>query len=255
MVDRIVPATHRRQTLAGAERGARRRATWPRWPPSRTGSGSSRTTSPAAGRPGSWPARCSPTTPARGSGSSCARSTACTRRWPTSARWPARETIAEALDDARAARRRCAGSIAEDVAPSFTPPAGRVRRRVRRVGAGPVRQPGDRPPHRCRSRWTARRSCRSGCCTPSLDRRAAGARAALGGAGGRGLDAVRAAGRRRRPAAAARRPAGRPDPGGAGAGAPTPGRRRSTRCSACDAVFPAELAADDEVARRWSSTG
>ena len=140
----------------------------------------------------------------------------------------------------RSPRRWSMPGMRDAAAPAASPRTSRPASRRRRASPSSTygdsvlerfANPAIAPPHACRWRWTARRSCRSGCCTRSLDRRAAGAVAALGGAGGRGVDAVR---RRAPPTTAGRCRWTTRWPTGSGRRWPpcrTP-RGWSTRCSA-----------------------
>ena len=122
---------------------------------------------------------------------------------------------------------------------------GSDRRGVRRVGAGAVRQPGASATARCRWRWTARRSCRSGCCTrsstggpPARVPRWAALRA-------RGLDAVR---RAARPTTGAALPLDDPLADDVRRGAGRSGRTR--RRTLCDALFGARRGLPGRAGRR-----
>ena len=122
-----------------------------------------------AGRPGRTPAPRSPTTSRRSSTASCGCSTAPIRCSPTPARSAATTTVAEAAaDDA------CRGWVEQwwsEASPHLAQPAEESRpiaprcSSASRTRACTTASPG--------SRWTARRSCRSGscpCCAPSAPR-------------------------------------------------------------------------------------
>ena len=131
MVDRITPSHDRRRPGSGspARTGS---STAGRWSPSRSASGSWRTTSWAGDRGGRTPACCSATTSGRGSSTSCACSTPPTRPWPTCARWPASCSSTRRWPSRCGARLPRQRFLGREAIPSLTPIPGQPARGVRR---------------------------------------------------------------------------------------------------------------------------